>query len=309
MRNNVYLPLGTLWPRELENFTPFIADNLDVLSQLIGIGLIHLASHRRGGYGRKIGKRHNTGFVDILARNEHDHSNVVIENQINPADGGHWRRILQYASGQNASLVIWIAESFSDEILAVIEKHNQAPDATFQVCAIALRVPAILPLASYFEVVARPVRGHGSTASLPSILPCIGELDSLAPLWATLQILYPGEGRRSRQQRYDIRVRRQLIGGWRVEWQFSGGGLSTGLGCARPSTKNTPRLNLQAYADLIETRLGVRLICKKTGRISPMRYAISAENGRDLSALAEWMHVQANALEAVLRELLGSGKC
>ena len=96
--------LREAWPNEARDFTPWLADNLDRLSQAIGIPM-ELA-------GAEVSVEQFS--ADILARNPADNSLVLIENQLENTDHTHLGQILTYLAGLEAQTVIWIARSFQE---------------------------------------------------------------------------------------------------------------------------------------------------------------------------------------------------
>src|SRR5689334_11755789 len=103
------IPLGRLerrpareaWLHEASEFTPWLADNLDVLGGELGLALtLRSREHKVGRY-----------WLDLLLEDERGRT-VVVENQFEGADHDHLGKLLTYASGTRADVVIWIAESF-----------------------------------------------------------------------------------------------------------------------------------------------------------------------------------------------------
>lgn len=136
------------WGHEAHDFTPWLADNLDRLSDALGIPL-ELT-------GREV--RNGRYSADILAANPTDQSVVLIENQLEASDHNHLGQIMTYLAGLDAQVVIWLAPTFREEHLSAIRWLNQHTDETFSFFAVKLRVVQIgdSPLAPLFEVIEKP---------------------------------------------------------------------------------------------------------------------------------------------------------
>lgn len=136
------------WGHEAHDFTPWLADNLDRLSDALGIPLE--LTGREVSCGRY--------SADILATNPADQSVVLIENQLEASDHTHLGQILTYLAGLDAHVMVWLAPNFREEHLSAIRWLNQHTDETFSFFAVKLRVVRISqsPLAPLFEVLEKP---------------------------------------------------------------------------------------------------------------------------------------------------------
>ncbi|MBX9664427.1 hypothetical protein [Novosphingobium sp.] len=142
------VPLRDAWTHEAHEFTPWLATNLDRLSEVIGIPLELSGTEMRVG----------TFSADILARNAADDSVVLIENQLAGSDHTHLGQIMTYLAGLEAQTMVWIAPSFREEHLSAIRWLNEHTVDPFAFFAVRLRVVRIAdsPFAPLFEVVERP---------------------------------------------------------------------------------------------------------------------------------------------------------
>ena len=105
--------LREAWKHEALNFTGWLAeeDNLALLSDEIGIDISLIQTEA------SVGKFN----VDILAEEENGNRKIVIENQLESTDHDHLGKIITYASGFDAEIIIWIVKDVRDE-------HKQAID-------------------------------------------------------------------------------------------------------------------------------------------------------------------------------------
>ncbi len=143
--------LRLAWPGEASDFTPWLAENLERLSRVIGIPL--------ETEGTEVAVE---GFAaDILARNPDDDSRVLIENQLESTDHRHLGQLLTYLAGLNAQTVIWIAQNFREAHLSAVRWLNEHTTESFAFFAVRVRVVRIgddvySPIAPLFEVLERP---------------------------------------------------------------------------------------------------------------------------------------------------------
>ena len=144
------LPLREAWKHEAHSFTPWLAENIDHLSEAIGIPL-ELT-------GTEVAVE--TFSADILARNTIDDTVVLIENQLESTDHTHLGQIMTYLAGLDANTVVWIAPEFRQPHLTAIRWLNEHTADGFSFFAVRLRVVRIgdSPVAPIFEIAEKPDR-------------------------------------------------------------------------------------------------------------------------------------------------------
>lgn len=109
-----------VWPGEAKDFTPWLGDNLESLSDHLEIDELELDSTEVEVPG---GRR-----LDILAKDT-DGRNWAVENQYGEADHDHLTRALSYAVGLECRAVIVVAESHRGEFIAVADEWNRYSEA------------------------------------------------------------------------------------------------------------------------------------------------------------------------------------
>ena len=141
------LPLREAWKHEAVQFTPWLAENIEHLSEAIGVQL-ELT-------GTEVAVE--TFSADILAR-DLDGNVVLIENQLEQTDHTHLGQIMTYLAGLEAQTVIWIAPAFREPHLSAIRWLNEHTSNDFSFFAIKARVVRIgdSPYAPVFEVIEKP---------------------------------------------------------------------------------------------------------------------------------------------------------
>jgi hypothetical protein len=112
--------LRDVWGHEASDFTAWLAqqENLDTLSEEIGIDIKLIQIEVNVG-------RFN---VDILAEEESSGRKIIIENQLEDTNHDHLGKIITYASGYDAEIVIWIVREVREEHQKAIEWLNEHTD-------------------------------------------------------------------------------------------------------------------------------------------------------------------------------------
>jgi hypothetical protein len=144
-----YLKLKDVWPHEEYDFTPWLAreENLSTLSKELGLELqFEQIEVPVGPY-----------FADILAKDASGRV-VVIENQFGKTDHDHLGKLIAYAATLGASVVIWIAENFTEQHQRAIEWLNERTTDDLSLFAVqprAFQIDGSNP-AIEFHVIERP---------------------------------------------------------------------------------------------------------------------------------------------------------
>lgn len=149
--------LREVWPHEAHHFTPWLAENIERLGAELDLRFEQVATEvTLPGAGR----------VDIHAEQVGTGARVVIENQLEDSDDGHCLGLLGYAARAEASILVWVARSFSSYHRSILEWLNDAD--TIHVYAVAVRAYRVGDaLAADFETVVAP-RESQPTASSPA---------------------------------------------------------------------------------------------------------------------------------------------
>ena len=106
-----------VWPHEALNFTPWLAQNLGVLSEAVGVDLelVEMEATLPGEGGR----------VDILAKDLLTGASIVIENQLGISDNDHCAGLLGYAAHSDSRILIWVASGFTDWHRKIVKWLNK----------------------------------------------------------------------------------------------------------------------------------------------------------------------------------------
>lgn len=138
----------SIWPHEALGFTPWLLQNVDVLSDLLGMDLVlEVAEHPVGTFS-----------LDLKGYDEATGEVVIVENQLEQSDHTHLGQIITYAAGTEPTTVVWVTTGFRPEHRAAIDWLNQRTDENTRFFGVVIRVVQIgdSQPAPNFELVAQP---------------------------------------------------------------------------------------------------------------------------------------------------------
>lgn len=142
--------LRTVWPHETLDFTPWLSqdDNITLLADSIGIDItVDETESSVGDFN-----------VDIFASETGTDRKIIIENQLEDTNHDHLGKLITYASGKSADIVIWVVKHAREEHKAAIEWLNNHTDDSvgFFLCEIKLYRIGNSEPAVKFEVIEKP---------------------------------------------------------------------------------------------------------------------------------------------------------
>lgn len=140
--------LRSVWAHEAINFTPWVADNVDLLADAVGLDItVDETESSVGDFN-----------VDIYASETGTDRKIIIENQLEDTDHDHLGKLITYASGKGADVVIWVVKHAREEHKAAVEWLNNHTDDKigFFLCEIKLFQIGDSQVAPSFSVVEKP---------------------------------------------------------------------------------------------------------------------------------------------------------
>ncbi len=105
-----------IWKHEQFDFSEWLAEpeNIERLNDILGLTLVDVQKEAYVGAYR----------CDIVAQDEATGTKVVIENQLEDSNHEHLGKIITYASGLGASVVVWIVRKAREEHKSAFEWLN-----------------------------------------------------------------------------------------------------------------------------------------------------------------------------------------
>lgn len=142
--------LRDVWPHEALDFTNWLSEepNLAMLSSAVGIELELIEAESSVG----------SFNVDIYAQEAGTGRKVIIENQLEDTNHDHLGKVITYAAGKGAEVVVWVVARARDEHRQAIEWLNQHTDSDFGFFLVEIELWSIgdsLP-APRFNVIEQP---------------------------------------------------------------------------------------------------------------------------------------------------------
>lgn len=140
--------LRKIWPHEALDFTPWLAENVDLLADAVGLEItVDETESSVGDFN-----------VDIYASETGTDRKIIIENQLEDTDHDHLGKLITYASGKSADVIIWVVKHAREEHKAAVEWLNNHTDEKigFFLCEIKLFRIGDSQIAPSFTVVEKP---------------------------------------------------------------------------------------------------------------------------------------------------------
>ncbi len=139
-----------LWKHEQYDFSTWLAkdENIEELGSIIGLNLVDVNTEVYVGSYR----------CDLVAIDETTGIKVIIENQLEATNHDHLGKIITYASGLDAKVVVWVVKEAKEEHRSAIEwlNNNTLSNIAFFLIEIhAYRIGDSLPAAK-FEMIEKP---------------------------------------------------------------------------------------------------------------------------------------------------------
>jgi hypothetical protein len=142
--------LRAAWRHEASDFTQWLAqeENLRLLSDEVGFDIKLIQTEAA------VGKFN----VDILAEEENTGKKIIIENQLEVTNHDHLGKLITYASGYDAGVIIWIVKDVREEHRRAVDWLNEHTDEGVEFYLVKIEVWQIeeSALAPKFEIICKP---------------------------------------------------------------------------------------------------------------------------------------------------------
>ncbi|NOR61509.1 MAG: DUF4268 domain-containing protein [Rhodobacteraceae bacterium] len=141
------------WAHEAYDFTPWLSDNISLLSKALGLGreglIVEGIEVPVGAYSADVVCKDTTKEID---------ETVLIENQYGRSDHDHLGKTITYASGLSAATIVLICEKLREEHRTALTWLNTITNDTHNFFAVELELWRIndSPVAPKFNVVVKP---------------------------------------------------------------------------------------------------------------------------------------------------------
>ena len=137
-----------IWANEPREFTSWLRKNIETLAERINLEID--VTEQESAVG--------SFSADLVGRDLNSDRIVVIENQLEETDHDHLGKLLTYAAGKEAKIVIWISPQFRDEHQQALEWLNELSNEQTSFFGIEVEVIQVdegRPAAD-FRIVAKP---------------------------------------------------------------------------------------------------------------------------------------------------------
>ncbi len=139
-----------LWKHEQYDFSEWLSkkENIENLNDILGLTLVDISKETYVGSYR----------CDLFAKDETTGIKVIIENQLEMSNHDHLGKIITYASGLDAKVVVWIVKEAREEHRSAIEWLNNNTNSNINFFLIEIHAYKIGNSANapMFQVIEQP---------------------------------------------------------------------------------------------------------------------------------------------------------
>lgn len=139
-----------LWKHEQYDFSEWLSkkENIENLNDILGLTLVDISKETYVGSYR----------CDLFAKDETTGIKVIIENQLEMSNHDHLGKIITYASGVDAKVVVWIVKEAREEHRSAIEWLNNNTNSNINFFLIEIHAYKIgnSDNAPMFQVIEQP---------------------------------------------------------------------------------------------------------------------------------------------------------
>lgn len=151
-----------LWKHEQYDFSEWLSkkENIENLNEILGLTLVDISKETYVGSYR----------CDLFAKDETTGIKVIVENQLEMSNHDHLGKIITYASGLDAKVVVWIVKEAREEHRSAIEWLNNNTNSNVNFFLIEIHAYKIgnSDNAPMFQVIEQPndfIKNNKSTNS------------------------------------------------------------------------------------------------------------------------------------------------
>lgn len=178
-----------VWPHEQFDFSKWLAkeENMQALGEALCISPVDIETEKFVGNYR----------CDILCKDEFSGKTVLIENQLETTNHDHLGKLITYASGLDASVVVWIVAAAREEHASAIEWLNKCTNneiSFFLIEVHAYKIGESLP-APYFKIIEQPNNFAKTTRSSAKGAELTGAQKSWLEFWTLFNDVLEQRGR------------------------------------------------------------------------------------------------------------------
>ena len=142
--------LRKVWAHEALDFTPWLAEeeNLSELADAVGLEItLDETESSVGDFS-----------VDIFAKETGTDRKIIIENQLEDTNHDHLGKLITYASGKDAEIIIWVVKRAREEHRSAVEWLNNHTDENIGFFLVEIKLYQIgeSQIAPKFNVIEKP---------------------------------------------------------------------------------------------------------------------------------------------------------